>query len=351
MDKPIKILYTIPNFKTAGSQYVLLAILRNLDKKIVDPYVCIEKFPESVPSEISKNRVCVFKWTGNKFQDVSNFRKLLKDHKIAIVHSWDYKSNYMEPLATRWAGVTYVYTKKNNAWSKRWKLKSWLSHHIAYDNPEMKSRFFDSSLFANKVSFIPHGVDTTLFTPLKKLPDTHFNIGCIGNIGKNKNQLLIIKAIKDLPKQIVLHLYGNEDKTYRSLLDAYIHTNGLERRVYFHGFVENKNIPEVFKTLDLFVLASIQEGLPVSLLEAMAMGVPAISSDSGGGSRYLLEKEHIFGIENADELSEKILKIYHMEAKERIALSKRGIQKVQNNHTLQKEVNAYEQLYLKLFKS
>ena len=144
MNKRIKILYTIPNFKTAGSQYVLLSLFRNIDKTIFDPYICIENHPDAVPNDILVSHIIVFKWTGNKTNDVLKFRRILKKAKIDIVHSWDYKSNYLEALTYKVAGVNYLYTKKNNTWSKRWLFKSLLSQHIAYDNPEMKKRFFDS---------------------------------------------------------------------------------------------------------------------------------------------------------------------------------------------------------------
>ena len=348
MDKRIRILYTIPNFKTAGSQYVLLSLYRNINTTVFAPYVCIEKFPQMIPKDISKKKCLVFKWTNHKFNDTLNFRNLLKQHEIDIVHSWDYKSNYLEALACRIAGVKYLYTKKNNAWSKRWQLKSLLSNHIAYDNPEMKERFFNSTFLKNKVTFIPHGVDTTVFKPLEKKSHQTFNIGCIGNINENKNQLFVIKALKELPEHIVLHLYGNEEENYRQLLTEYIQSQNLQERVIFYGFVENLELPEVFRTLDLCILPSKQEGLPVSILEAMACGIPVLSSDSGGGARYLLETENIFSLNNINELIEKIQ--YYSTQQDNIKEKQQAnvIPKIQTAHTLELEVQAYEYLYKKL---
>ncbi|AFL81705.1 glycosyltransferase [Aequorivita sublithincola DSM 14238] len=345
MRKQIKILYTIPNFKTAGSQYVLLSLFRNIDRTVFDPYICIEKFPETIPKDIPEKRRLLFKWKGSKFQDVLGFRRFLKENEIDIVHSWDYKSNYLEVLSCRLANVKYLYTKKNNAWSKRWQLKSWLANYIAYDNPEMKDRFFKSLLFRNKISFIPHGVDTNIFKPLGKVSHQNFNIGCIGNIGANKNQLFVINALKGLPENMELHLYGDEEAKYRELLDAYLKDNDLANRVNFHGFIENKNIPSIFQSLDLFILPSIQEGLPVSILEAMACGVPVLSSDSGGGAKYLLDAKNIFDLNRPAELIQKIMKIYKLQERERAVLIEKGIQNIAKKHTLQMEVDNYERLY------
>lgn len=346
-----RILFTIPNFRTAGSQYVLLSLYRRIDKTVFDPYICVEKPFETFPDEIPADRQLNFLWTNNTLQDILHFRSFLGKHKIDIVHSWDYKSNYLEALASKFAGVNYLYTKKNNSWSRPWKLKSFFSKHIAYDNPAMKDRFFGNFLFRNKITFIPHGVDTDIFKPMEKTPRETFNIGCIGNIGSNKNQLFIVEALKGLPENVVLHLYGNEDKDYRDKLDQYINSNNLNGRVYFHGYIANIALPEVYRNIDLFVLASFQEGLPVSILEAMACGVPVLSSDSGGGAKYLLNPAYIFSLENPSELIDKILRFYNMENTEKQRLAALGRLQVCKEHALEKEITNYEKLYKKLVKS
>src|SRR5690606_27473415 len=157
-------------------------------------------------------------------------------------------------LACRLAGVKYIFTKKNNAWSKSWYFISMLSNYIAYDNPQMKERFFDSWVFRNQIKFIPQGVDNNVFNLMEKKRRKTFNIGCIENIGYNKNQLFILRAMQDLPTDVDLHLYGNEDAEYRAMLDKFIIKNNLGSRVHFHGFVENAKLPEVLSKLDLFVL-------------------------------------------------------------------------------------------------
>lgn len=344
----IKILYTIPNFNTAGSQYVVISIFKKLNLEVFDPYICVESYPELIPSFIPENRKLIFTFSGNKFQDFSDFRKLLRKNKIDIIHSWDYKSNYLEALFGRLSGTKYLYTKKNNSWSNRWQLKSFFADHIAYDNPEMKEIFFASSLFRNKISFVPHGVDTDIFKPLEPISGATFNLGCIGNIGSNKNQLFIFKALKELPENIVLQLYGKEDKEYRKILDSFIKKHNLQQRIFFLGFIKNNDIPEVLRSINIFVLASINEGMPVSILEAQASGVPVLSSNSGGGTRHLLHLDNIFSLENTNELIKKILYIYNLNEDLKSVLIKNRIQNIKDNFSIEKEIMAYEDLYKRL---
>src|SRR5690606_14763835 len=305
--RKIRILFTIPNFKTAGSQYVVLSLFKRINRELFDPYICVENFPEFFPAEIPEDKRLLFKWKGNAVKDVLQFRKFLMEHKIDVLHSWDYKSNYLEPLASRLSGVRYIYTKKNNAWSKRWFLKSFLSSHIAYDNPVMADRFFKSPRLSRKITFIPHGVNTDLFTRSKKrIEEKNLIIVCAGNINENKNQILLLKALLKLRQEVKLDLYGKEDAEYRKKMDSFISAHNLEDRVAFKGYLENMKLPEALQESDLFILPSFNEGFPVSLLEAMACGIPVLCSDSGGGSRYILEDRYIFQPDNVAELVEKI---------------------------------------------
>lgn len=348
MDKQTRILFTIPNFKTAGSKYVLLGLYEKLDKRLFNPFICVEKFPETIPENIPEEKRLLFSFNNQSSKEILAFRTLLKKYKIDIVHSWDYKSNFLEALACRLAGVKYVYTKKNNAWSKRWHLKSLMSNHIAYDNPEMKNRFFKNRFLSNKTTFIPHGVDVEIFKPLPKLERRTFNIVNIGNIVPNKNQLFIIQSLLSLPENIVLHIYGTADKDYKKALDKFIDKNNLNKRVHFHGYIKNNHIPEVLRNIDLFILSSLQEGLPVSILEAMACGVMVLSSDSGGGARYLLEDEEIFSLEDTRDLESKILQIYNMDADVKLEKNNKSVDKIRNKYDSIAEVLAYESLYQKL---
>src|SRR5690606_6575219 len=156
----IKILYTIPNFDTAGSQAVVKQLYETIDKTIFDPYVGVEKGIELIPDEVPHDRRLLLPVNVSTLKAVLKMRLLLKQHRIDLVHSWDYKSKSIEAMACRMASARYLFTKKNNSWSKKWFLKSLLAYHIAYDNPAMKQQFFSSMWLKNKITFIPHGVDT-----------------------------------------------------------------------------------------------------------------------------------------------------------------------------------------------
>jgi glycosyltransferase involved in cell wall biosynthesis len=351
MSKKTKILYTIPNFITAGSQYVLLTIINTLDKNRFEIFIGVEEHPEMIPDVIPNDHKVQIDFNGRLIHDVLSFTRLLRRLKIDIVHSWDYKSHYIEALSCRFSRASYMYTKKNAAWSKRWFLKSLFSAHIAYDHPEMRSRFFNHFLFSKKVSFIAHGVDLNKFKPMEstRVQKDIFKLCCVGNIGLNKNQLFILEQLKDLPSSIHLYLYGNTVRDYLKQLENYIKKEGLTGRVHIHNFVANNELPQLLNNFDLFVLASKQEGLPVSVLEALACGIPVLCSDSGGGTRFIFAQGkggYVFNLENPQGFKDALLKFYqdknYFETKKGEAIS------LANTFDVLEEVKAYELLYQKL---
>lgn len=349
MQQKINILFTIPNFKTAGSQYVMLSIIRGLDQSKFNIFVAVQDFPELIPIDLPKERQVILDFSRRTFQNARHLSGVLKNNDIDILHSWDYKSDLAEVIACRLSGVKYLYTKKNNSWSKRWKLKSLLANYIAYDNPSMKDKFFSTYMLKSKTTFIPHGVDINKFSSINLEKSKNFNICSIGNIVANKNQEQIIEALKDLSEDVHLQLYGKEDKTYRIHLEKLITANDVNDRVHFHGFINNKVIPQVLSKQDVFVLASHQEGLPVSILEALACGLPVLSSDSGGGARYILgENQGGYIFSSTKEMVDHIKCLQNDKVLYK-DLSKSAVKNVSTRFSLESEINAYKKLYLELY--
>ncbi|WP_178984755.1 glycosyltransferase family 4 protein [Winogradskyella helgolandensis] len=352
MNRPLRILFTIPNFKTAGSQYVLLALIARLNKHNFNVIVGIENhwndakkvIPVSDLVELPK----LFKVS--KISFLKQYIKVLKKNQIDLVHSWDYKSNYLEPLACRLSGVKYLYTKKNNSWSRSWQLKSLFSHFIAYDQPEMKKRFFSNKHYANKIKLIPHGVDLLKFFPLEKTTNSTFNLCYVGNVNRNKNQLFVLKAMLNLPDNIHLNLFGKCDSNYKKELGLFIQNNNLKHRVHFQGFINQGHLPKMLNYQDVLILSSFEEGLPICLLEAMACGLPVLSSDSGGGTRFILEETMSDALFSLDDVNDLVLKCKRLSSDRKIydEFKVKGEKCVKDRFSIEKEVLSYNILYNKV---
>jgi len=111
-------------------------------------------------------------------------------------------------------------------------------------------------------------------------------IGSVGRLVAIKNYPLLIKAFAQLYQtspQLYLVLCG--DGEARPMLEDLVDELGIAQRVHFTGRVDN--VSEWMQVFDIFALSSFMEGLPNTLLEAMASGVPAIVTDVGGSREVM----------------------------------------------------------------
>lgn len=130
----------------------------------------------------------------------------------------------------------------------------------------------------------------------------------LGRIDYNKNQILLLKAAKELKKQrndFMIYILGDGD--YRPRLEKYIKDNRLNENVKIIGFVENP-YPYV-KSSIATVLTSLSEGFSLALVESVMLNTPIISTDVGV-ARELIENYNCGTIIDYDEkeLSQVLLK-------------------------------------------
>lgn len=113
----------------------------------------------------------------------------------------------------------------------------------------------------------------------------------VGRLMPQKNQSLLIDAFAKIHREFpeyLLHIYG--EGPLKEQLERRASKLGLRHFIVFDGFV--KDISPFIQDASLFVLSSDFEGMPNALMEAMALGLPCISTDcGGGGARFLIENE------------------------------------------------------------
>lgn len=138
----------------------------------------------------------------------------------------------------------------------------------------------------SKFEVIRLGVDPALFAPssrAEKIAGDVLDIVCVGRLVSAKGQLILVRAFENLLGQGYLarlkFVGGGED---RKQLESYVADRALNTLVEFKGALNHEQTREVLKSADLFVLASFAEGLPVALMEAMAMEIPCISTYIAG---------------------------------------------------------------------
>jgi len=136
-----------------------------------------------------------------------------------------------------------------------------------------------------KFEIAPLGVDLQVFgkRPVRPASAEPFRILCVGRLVPAKGQHILIAAIDRLVKggrSISLRLVG--DGPDRASLEREVNCRGLGGRVTFEGNVNQDRIRDFYRDADAFVLASFAEGIPVVLMEAMAMEIPCVSTMVAG---------------------------------------------------------------------
>lgn len=208
-----------------------------------------------------------------------------------------------------------------------------------------------------KILTIHNGVDLDSFTPGSKrlktrdslgIPADAKVVGTVANFALEKGYSYLLCAIeailRDNPRTWFL-LVGSGP-----LLEDMKHAAdnlALGRQILFPGF--RRDVPALVDAMDIFVLASVSEGFPNVLLEAMAMAKSVVATEVGGIPE-LISSGHdgiLVQPQNADILAEAINRLIKNPADSE-RLGKNARTKIQTNFSLTKMVDKYEELYCSL---
>ena len=232
----------------------------------------------------------------HSFPQIANaIRKILATHSPDILHSHRYKENILAFLASRfYPGVRLIATQhglpetldQSLSWLGRLKLKInslILSRHfqkIVAVSEGVRTFFVnDLGFFEEQVAVIHNGIEIPA-TVCRKAADEHFLVGSAGRIFPVKDYGLMVRIAKELAsnREISFALAG--DGPERGALEKAIDEYGLAGRFALNGHLENMD--SFYRGLDLYLNTSVHEGIPMTILEAMARGLPVIAPQIGG---------------------------------------------------------------------
>lgn len=153
---------------------------------------------------------------------------------------------------------------------------------IGYYAQSQLQRLVDYSLW-NKFFVSPLGVDPSRFSPRTEPDSDRFEVLCVGRLVAAKGQHVLVSAVEKLAKEgrnIHLRLIGAGPDT--DSLRERIRNSHLDDFVTLEGIVNQDQIRNFYAQSHVFALASFAEGIPVVLMEAMAMEIPCITTNITG---------------------------------------------------------------------
>lgn len=153
----------------------------------------------------------------------------------------------------------------------------------------------EHGLSPDKLLLIPNGIDIEDYDKIVRRKEEIFAIGSVLRVVPIKDVKMMIKAFKIAVAHMEnshLYLIGptDEDEEYYEECLELVKDLKMEEHITFTG---RANVKEYYEFLDIFLLSSISEGQPLSILEAMAAGIPCISTNVGNCYELLVEKTEI----------------------------------------------------------
>lgn len=236
---------------------------------------------------------------------INEIKKLVVDNEYDIVHCHTPVAAMCTRLACRKLrkkkGVKVIYTAHGFHFYKGAPKKNWLMY---YPIEKICSRWTDILITINKedyalaqkkmkakeVVYVPGvGIDVDKFSntvidrEAKRqelgVPVDAFLMLSVGELNENKNHKTVIKAMAQLENKNVYYAVAGRGELHDELLSL-ANELGLGERLKLLGF--RSDVAELYKTADCFVHPSFREGLPVSIMEAMASGLPVVASNIRG---------------------------------------------------------------------
>lgn len=292
-----KIVFIIPNMTGGGTERVISLLCGEYVKR--GYRVAIMQFAGYKHAYELDERVEDFSIAaqsgGNPFiqlRRIRDMRRYFKENPDCHIFSFCVNGAIFSAIATLGMKRPFLVAERNSPDScKEKRMRNWAYRRadvITFQTADGIGYFPEA--IAKKAVIIPNPIDAQL--PMPYRGERAKKIVTAGRLHEQKNQALLLEAFSDFRKvrtDYELHIYGEgplEDK-----LKAYAGKLGIGESVVWHGF--SRQVKEEIADSRMFVLSSDFEGISNSMLEALAMGIPTISTDCpiGGARAYIKHNE------------------------------------------------------------
>jgi glycosyltransferase involved in cell wall biosynthesis len=303
MQQKIKVLECIRQGQIGGGESHLLSLVENLDKSVFAPLVLsftdgpmIERLQDmQIPTKIisTTRPFDVTKW--------KEVRKFISEQQVDLIHAHGTRANSNVLWAAKSLGIPVIYTvhgwsfhpdqrsivRKIRILGERY-LTGRSDVNISVSASNQQTGKENLGRFSSVV--INNGIDLQKFDPTRSYKDIRSQLGIaasdllvlfIARFTSHKQPLALIKAFAQAAAQLPhLHLLLVGDGDQKEEAVRLIDQLQLKDRITLEKF--RQDVPDVLAAADIFVLPSLWEGLPIGLLEAMAMGKTIIASRVDG---------------------------------------------------------------------
>lgn len=293
----------------------------------------------------------------------SRITSIMKEHNIHILRTYNDTSSFYGRIAGKIAGVPVIIPSFHGR--RKVKIRKRIISYllgtkfsdiivavsksvkedlIKYDFiPQDKIRIvYDGIVFENYLSMHEDSIERRR---IFNLNETDYVVGTTGRIEPSKGHINLIRAFahtRDICRNSKLLIVGDGSATGELIEE--VRRLKIEKDVIFTGF--RKDIPQILRMMDIFVFPTYREGFSISLLEAMAAGLPIIASDIMANRELIPDEKYGLLVEpgNINALSSSMTYLYENRQRA-INMGKMAQNRITENFTIDKTVKAYNSIF------
>lgn len=370
----IKILHVIRP-AAGGMKNHLVSLIKHASRELFEPMAACP--PGEMADELSALGIKVHRvpLTGelslvNDLKAVLAIRKLLVRNGINIMHAHSSKAGLVGRLAARMAGTPAVFfTAHNSIFYESWpewkknlfataeRLLANNTRHIIAVSGALRNELLErEKIHRQKVVTIYNGIDPAPFNVRQDREETLRSLGIAGGrvvgvvarLAPQKGVLYFIRAAARLSELQGVSFIVAGDGPLRVELEEEAANLGLKDKLFFLGY--RGDVDKILGCLDLLVLPSLTEGLPLIILEAMAAARPVVATTVGGIPEAVLDGVNGLLVPPGD-VDALALAVGKMLENRGLAqsLGEAGRRRVLEMFSLEEMVKKTERLYLETF--
>lgn len=361
-----KILHMIETSGPGGAENMFLSMLDTLDPVRYENHVLLLKegwLSRKVedlgirPFIVAQNGTLDTGW-------IKKVKKRILETGMEHLHCHEFAMNSYGAILSRMTGIPGVATVHGKNYYGD-KLQRRLLYRFASRQLEMVAVSADIADYLvlrvgvkrDRIHIIANGIETerhAFSSEVRKkarqelgIGDDECLIGAVGNLYEVKGHRYLVEAFSGIQDRVanarlVIAGRGREEA---ALLDL-IRRSGLQDRVSLLGFRED--VPALLQAMDIFVMPSISEGLPLSVLEAMASRTPVIATSVGGLPQLIDHGKTGLLVPSRDAVALRQALLSFLEKQSLMEnIARRAESMVRGKYSIASMIFAYEELYQK----
>ncbi len=297
-----------------------------------------------------------------KSYDLSAIRyilKLIKTEKIDVISTHSGRDSLLAGIAGRLSGKKpRIVRTRHLALPITSRITySLLPHKVVTVSEYVRQYLIKEGVSPEKILAVPTGIDLNRFDPEKivdglrqelKLGQDIPIVGTIAILRYRKGHHILLDSVPLVAEKIpqAVFVFAGNGPQKENIINK-IQSMGISDRIFMLGL--RSDIPEILKSIDLFVLPTLQEALGTSFLEAMAMGKPVIGTNVDGVGEVIENGRNGYLVEpnNPSALAETIIKALQDKDGAR-TMGIEGRKMVRQNYTVEKMYKSMYALYSSL---